>query len=29
MTDFLETHGLLGITIGLCTFLIIGLFHPW
>ena len=28
MTDFLETHGLLGITIGLCTFLIIGLFHP-
>ena len=28
MTEFLNSHGLLGIAIGLCTFLIIGLFHP-
>lgn len=28
MTDLLETYNLLGITIGLCTFLIIGIFHP-
>ncbi len=28
MTEFLQSHGLLGLTIGLFTFLIIGLFHP-
>ena len=28
MTDFLAQHHLLGLTIGLATFLIIGLFHP-
>lgn len=28
MTEFLSQHGLLGLTIGLLTFLIIGLFHP-
>lgn len=28
MTEFLTSHGILGITIGLCTFLIIGIFHP-
>ncbi len=28
MIDFLESNNLLGLTIGLGTFLIIGLFHP-
>ena len=28
MIEFLESHNLLGIFIGLCTFLIIGMFHP-
>lgn len=28
MIDFLQSHNLLGIAIGACTFLIIGLFHP-
>ena len=28
MTDFLTAHHLLGLAIGLCTFLIIGIFHP-
>jgi branched-subunit amino acid transport protein len=28
MIEFLETHNLTGIAIGLCTFLIIGIFHP-
>lgn len=28
MTDFLSHYHLTGIVIGLCTFLIIGLFHP-
>lgn len=28
MTEFLSAHGLLGLTIGLLTFLIIGVFHP-
>lgn len=28
MTQFLDSYHLLGITIGLITFLIIGLFHP-
>ena len=28
MTEFLSSHHLLGLTIGLCTFLIIGIFHP-
>lgn len=28
MTDFLAHYNLLGPVIGLCTFLIIGLFHP-
>lgn len=27
-TQFLSDHHLLGLAIGLCTFLIIGLFHP-
>ena len=28
ITDILSTYGLAGLCIGLCTFLIIGLFHP-
>lgn len=28
MTEFLEQHHLLGLTIGIATFLIIGMFHP-
>lgn len=28
MTEFLSNHHLLGLVIGICTFLIIGLFHP-
>lgn len=28
MTDLLTAHHLLGLAIGVCTFLIIGLFHP-
>lgn len=28
MTEFLSSHGLLGLTIGLLTFIIIGVFHP-
>ncbi len=28
MTEFLSQYNLLGIAIGLCTFLIIGIFHP-
>ncbi len=28
MTDFLATHHLLGLAIGIATFLIIGIFHP-
>ena len=28
MTEILQTYHLLGLAIGLCTFLIIGLFHP-
>ena len=28
MTQFLQSYHLLGLAIGLCTFLIIGLFHP-
>jgi hypothetical protein len=28
MTDFLTAHNLLGLTIGIATFFIIGLFHP-
>ncbi len=28
MTQILSEHGLLGLTIGLLTFLIIGIFHP-
>ena len=28
ITDFLSNYGLTGLFIGLCTFLIIGLFHP-
>lgn len=28
MMEFLNNHHLLGLTIGLCTFLCIGLFHP-
>lgn len=28
MTEFLAAHHLLGISIGLATFLIIGMFHP-
>jgi len=28
MTEFLATHHLLGIAIGIATFLIIGMFHP-
>ena len=27
-TDFLSGYHLLGLTIGVCTFLVIGLFHP-
>lgn len=28
MTEILQEHHVLGISLGLCTFLIIGLFHP-
>lgn len=28
MTDFLQQYNLAGLAIGICTFLIIGLFHP-
>lgn len=28
MSEYLSSHHLLGLTIGLCTFLIIGIFHP-
>lgn len=28
MMDFIMEHNLVGLLIGLCTFLIIGLFHP-
>ena len=28
MTEFLSAHHLLGLVLGLCTFLIIGIFHP-
>lgn len=28
MTEFLAENHLLGLTIGICTFLIIGIFHP-
>ena len=28
MTEILQSYHLLGLAIGLCTFLIIGLFHP-
>lgn len=28
MTEFLQSYHLLGLFIGICTFLIIGLFHP-
>jgi len=28
MIEFLTTHNLLGLTIGIVTFLVIGLFHP-
>lgn len=28
MMDFLDTYHLSGLVIGICTFLIIGLFHP-
>lgn len=28
MTEFLSQYNLVGLSIGLCTFLIIGLFHP-
>ena len=28
MTQFLQSCHMLGLAIGLCTFLIIGLFHP-
>lgn len=28
MTEILQTYHMLGLAIGLCTFLIIGLFHP-
>ncbi|MCH5346848.1 MAG: DUF4491 family protein [Muribaculaceae bacterium] len=28
LTIYLQDHGLLGLVIGACTFLIIGLFHP-
>ena len=28
MTEFLQAHNLLGLSIGICTFLIIGIFHP-
>lgn len=29
ITDFLSNYGLTGLFIGLCTFLIIGIFHPF
>ena len=28
MTDFLNAYGLTGLVIGVCTFFIIGIFHP-
>ncbi len=28
MTEFIEQYNLAGLLIGVCTFLIIGLFHP-
>ena len=28
MTEFLQSYHILGLAIGLCTFLIIGFFHP-
>ncbi len=28
MTEILQEHHVLGLSLGLCTFLIIGLFHP-
>lgn len=28
MIEFLTTHHLMGLIIGICTFLIIGIFHP-
>jgi hypothetical protein len=28
MTELLQTYNLLGLAIGLCTFLVIGMFHP-
>lgn len=28
ISEFLTSHGLTGLAIGLCTFLVIGLFHP-
>lgn len=28
MSEFLASHNMLGIAIGICTFLIIGIFHP-
>ena len=28
MIDFLTTHNLMGLTIGIATFLVIGIFHP-
>lgn len=28
ITDYLQEHHLLGLSLGLCTFLIIGIFHP-
>ena len=28
MTEFLQSYHILGLAIGLCTFLIIGIFHP-
>lgn len=29
MIEFLSQHNLLGLAIGLCTFLVIGIFHPF
>ncbi|MCI9055279.1 MAG: DUF4491 family protein [Muribaculaceae bacterium] len=28
ISQFLQEHNILGLTLGLCTFLVIGLFHP-
>ena len=28
MTEFLESYSLIGLAIGICTFFIIGIFHP-